>query len=217
VGTPTIVGTYTAILKLTDYLGGYDTFTYTVAITTPPALDVSGLPLSIEVGTYYSGVIRLSGVMANSPGYYIFQGGNGFEGIGGCIVLPPGLDMITSGQPKGTYLVQGFPSSTGNFTLAFVAVPYYYPPNSNGTATVLGTTLGASPVVLRIAPVPVGSLSTGAIAGIAVGSVVGGILLLTGATIATIYLYRYRNRSMIKLRKDDVTATQSESMPYYKF
>jgi hypothetical protein len=209
VGSPTTAGVYTVTLKLVDYLGGFDTYTYKVAITAPPSLDVSGLPLSIQFGQYYSGFIRLVGVTANSPSYYLFQGGTGVGGLGGCMVLPPGLDLITSGQPIGTYAIRGYPIVTGNFTLNFVAQPYYFPLGNNGTATILGRTLVAPPLALQVAAVPPGSLPPGAIAGISIGAVVFACVIVVG----TVGLYRLWNRSRINISN----AKAPDQTEYYKF
>jgi hypothetical protein len=57
------------------------------------------------------------------------------------------------------------------------------------------------------------ALTNAQIVGISVGSAMGGLLLIAGATIGTVYLYRWWNGSRVNIRGDD------EQMPtdIYKF
>jgi hypothetical protein len=128
VGAPTQVGTFTIGLKVSDYLGGVATATYTVLVVNPPSMDLSKVSLIGEVDIPFANVIlNPSGA---SPNYWVSTSApSGQTSVGSPAFLSFGGVIV--GPFNGSSTLVGTPSQNGTFELHLMVEAFFLPSGSS--------------------------------------------------------------------------------------
>jgi hypothetical protein len=130
-GKPTQAGTFPVTFRVTDYLGGSDTATYTVHVVQPPVLDVTKLVFIGEIDIPFTGTFAQS--FGNASNYWISATPSaGLTSVGGSTVLAFGAVILS--PPTGPALLTGTPSVSGSFNVTFLVQSYTL---INGTTAVV--------------------------------------------------------------------------------
>jgi len=101
-GTPTVIGTFTFVIRVTDSSGCTGEQSYTLAISCAPIEFVTTRLPHANLGEYYNHQIVVNGY---TPIIFSIEGR-----------LPPGLSLVPT-----TGAIQGFPRATGRFHFDVVA------------------------------------------------------------------------------------------------
>jgi hypothetical protein len=107
-GTPTTAGSYTITVTVTDSLSLSASQAFTVPVEQGVAITTASLPNG-AYGTFYSQTVTTSG----GTGAIGFSVGSG---------MPSGFSFTGVGQPNGTIVISGVPTSSGAFSFAVTAV-----------------------------------------------------------------------------------------------
>ncbi len=145
VGKPTQAGTFPVTFRMTDYLGGSDTATYTVTVVQPPVLDASQLVFVGEIDIPFTGTFGQS--FGGASNYWVSASPSaGLTSVGGSTVLAFGAVILS--PPTGPALLTGTPSVSGVFNVTFSVQSYTL---IDGKAVVTGSPVSQT-VTITIYP-----------------------------------------------------------------